>query len=322
MLNRECIGSLPDFEHLSSVGARFVAYKNGVRVYFKAPEGREPARGDSATILDQSDPSRRRAAFAFGNAECDWLAMTTLTYHHATAAVGFCAHVEKLTRAFRARWGEPLCGWIKEFQRRGVPHLHLFHSSASIVGQTIANGWRDVRDDGREVARGNFDYWMRDEWLTITGQLGDADARRFNARGIVEFFDSPDAAGRYVAKESAKREQKVLPVAFAEGVGRWWHLARHLAPRPRAWGTMDLHDWPFDVPASLIWEGDAVALCFNDIHDCPKDIADVPLYLHLMGFGPDPRKPDEPNPKSPPKNVHRVRQSVPNVAKTQGDLWA
>lgn len=282
---REDLGTLPDFEHVSSIGVRFVRYKNGLRCFFKVPAGEAPTRGDSSTILDQSDASRRRAAFALGNAECDWLAMTTLTFHSDPGRDASVSAIEKIARAFQHRFGEPICGWIKEFQQRGVIHFHLFHSAQSMAGQTILNGSREIRaDDGREVSRGGFDFWIRATWLKISGQKDDREAVWWHSRGIVEFFDSPDAAGRYVAKEAAKREQKVLPAGYEKGIGRWWRLAPKWRPNPRGWGTLDLHQWPWEEPVALVWSGETVATCIEDYHAAPAAMTNPKAWLQLNGF--------------------------------------
>jgi hypothetical protein len=290
--------SFPDFQWVSGSNARFVAYRRGVRVFFDTPDGDPPPRGDSATIMDQSDPSRRRAAFAFLTAECDWLAMTTLTYHADPpgGADDVVKHQERLARAFRERWGEPIDGWMKEFQGRGVPHFHLFHAVESEAGKAIAAGTRELRDDGREVTRGGFDFWIRDTWLKISGQLGDADARWFNARGITEFFETPSGAAAYVAKENAKREQKVLPEGYGDGIGRWWNLARRWRGRPRHFGDLDMRRWPWEEPCSRVWDSEALLCdCASSVQSAPDAIADPDLWLFLMGFtSRDPRANVEP----------------------------
>lgn len=244
--------------------------------------------GPREVIRDMSAKSRGNAAFKFGNADAaeianldgvEWCAMIVLTWHHAPPhfhewtdkhgkaqrAVYVKWILKKLAREWRKKWGEGIPGWIMEMQERGVPHFHFFISGDSRFGkQCIANveggACREVHRKGevRTVVGGNLERWVFETWLEVTEQSGDADARYFHGcerenGGIVEMFDSPDAAGRYVAKESCKREQKVLPSRYAEGLGRWWFLAKALKPRPRRRGFASLDAWPFPRPYSRVW---------------------------------------------------------------------
>lgn len=258
-----------DWEHVRDVGrVRVELFRVGARVHFTPrSEPEEITRGDSATIKDQSTPSRHRAAFCFGNAECDWIAMSVLTWREAPAG----REVKRVLRYFRDRWrdrwGEPICGWLLEMQARGVPHFHLFHSSQSNFGTAIRASAREVvTRKGRrvELVRGGPDYWMRDAWQSAIDDWSDATTR-FNAGGIIEILLSPDAAGRYVAKECSKREQKRLPDRYQEGLGRWWRLNPKFSPQPRAVAEVDLATWPWFHPMAHIWNAGELTLCEDSL---------------------------------------------------------
>ena len=254
------LGSLPEFDYVLGDRAVIETFKVGARVHFSTKFGKSidpPAPRPPRIIRDQSTPSRSRAAFTFGNAECDWLAMTTLTWHHAPDSAGVKTALDKLRRAWAVRWCEPMDGWIMEMQSRGVPHFHVFHALQSSAGQIIAAmPTRLVRRKGRptELVGGSFENWLVQTWLACTGEREDFAALAFQRGGICELFRSPDAAGRYVAKESSKRHQKDLPEQYAAGLGRWWWLNKRWAPIARARFFARMENWPWSVPMARVWD--------------------------------------------------------------------
>jgi len=221
------------------------------------------AEDQERKIKDMSAKARRRAAFSLGNAECEWVGMTTLTYH-ATAPDGPSVkkHLAKLSRQLRAR-GDPLEAWGMEMQQRGSPHFHLFHSDRSTLGKAIREGAQEKTiENGKEriVSRTNWARWIEHTWLEITGQLDDADAQYFTRRGLCEPMRHGDAAGRYLSKvdrEVGKRCQKILPAWYA-GLGRWWYLRADLRPVARSAGWVSLDDWPWKDPYVHVWDADAL----------------------------------------------------------------
>jgi len=224
------------------------------------PSPDAPERGD---IRDQSSKSRHRAAFAFGNAECSWACMILLTWHYAPSAPDVKGAIKKLRRLWRERWGESMDAWLMEMHASGVPHFHVFAAAESAFGAAcMSSERRTVRRKKHtvELIGGAPERWLIGAWLACTGQLGDAAALSFNRGGIIEVLRSADAAGRYVAKECSKREQKVLPDIYAEGLGRWWWLNSRWAPIVRETYQVSLAKWPFENPMSHVWKADDVAM--------------------------------------------------------------
>lgn len=255
--------------HIQSDVARVEIFRAGARVSFtpsRIPDEDDertiPARG---TIKDMSGKSRRRAAFAFGNAECTWLAMSLLTFapealiNSSTAK----AALKNLRRLWRSKWGESMDGWIVEVTKNGRPHFHLFHCAESMFGAQVAADVRRLgpehrtrRGKAKRIVRGFSDAWLVDAWLEASGQSDDG----FFRGGIVELLDSADAAGRYVAKECAKREQKELPENLAEGIGRWWWLSPAWEPQPLAEGDLDIAGaWPWDAAVRHVWKASDIS---------------------------------------------------------------
>jgi len=279
-------GTLPEFEHVRGDLVRIVRFKNGARCFFETKHGRPlitPERDDDErTIGDQSSTSRRRAAFAFGNAECDWLAMTLLTWEHAPAAADVKPAIDKLRRAWRQRWLEPMDGWVMEMQQRGVPHFHVMHAAQSKFG-AVCSGMprRRVRRRGRltDLVGGSVENWIVQTWMAITGQSSDA-AQSFNRGGIIEFFRTPDAAGRYLAKEACaeKRTQKILPAAYSAGLGRWWWLHRRWHPQPRSVHVGDMTLWPWQVPVTHVWDVAKLADLIRPAEQLPASVGTGRTY--------------------------------------------
>jgi len=242
------------------------AFKNTAMVKWKSAveDDTPPPRGDRGAVKDMSARSRMDAAHNLGSAPCTWLATTLLTFPFTPAGPCVKDTLEKLTRKYRSRWVEPLCGWVMEMTRAGRPHFHLFHSAESAFGQSLALGrmetLRRTNHKGEfqnvEVFRGPAECWLVETWLECLGGLGEyaERCRAFHRGGIVEKLRSADAAGRYVAKEAGKRYQKKLPEWYQSGLGRWWSIARKL--RPKCLGVMQCKrdSWPFPFPFRYVWD--------------------------------------------------------------------
>ena len=293
MEKRSDIGTVPTFEHVLGDRASVVLYKHGARIHFQSrynghtPPPRED--DDERLIKDQSKNSRMRAAFAFGNAggmevgtECDWLAMTTLTWHVAPSPelVKWC--LDKLRREWRRRWLEPMDGWVMEMQARGVPHFHVFHAHQSQAGKIIAGmPTRIFRRKGRptEIVGGSFENWLVQTWLSCTGEKDDLDALAFARGGICEIFRTPDAAGRYIAKESCKRQQKILPPMYEAGLGRWWWLNPRWHPQPVSAHSARMVNWPWAVPLARVWDKSALADVLAPAEPLPASVGTGRTYV-------------------------------------------
>lgn len=260
MLTPRTIGTLPDFPYVSNARATVALFRHGCKILWESErEGSAAKReeDDDRQIKDQSRRSRHRAAFTFGNSECDWLCMTTLTWHTIPSPENVKGALDIFRRAWRKKWNEPLDGWIMEIQKRGAPHFHLFHAAGTSFAATAeASPSREVdrRGHATRILGGNVAKWIAREWLLATGEAEDESARAFCNGGLTEFFRSPDAAGRYVAKESCKREQKILPDIYSEGLGRWWWLHKRWSPRCRGSFSADLLNWPWEEPLSFVWD--------------------------------------------------------------------
>lgn len=258
-----------NWEHVRRDGAKYRRYVNGVVIDWQ-PEhfDTEHAPGPRGDIKDQSRASRQRAAFQFGNAclapgvPLQWLCMALLTWPKAPTAEEVKSALKKLRRLWRERWGESMDGWMMEMHKSGVPHFHIFIAAQSAFGAACLAAEKSIvvrRRKRTTIVRGAPERWLVGTWLEIIGALENDAARRFNFGGIIEEFRTPDAAGRYVAKECCKREQKLLPDIYAEGLGRWWWLNPLWRPRHHEAGDVVPELYPFDMPLKHVWQHADVA---------------------------------------------------------------
>jgi len=255
--------TLLSWDSLKSTGeAVAVFYRHGAKVSFTPTHEATPPGRRANDIRDQSPQSRRRAAFAFGNASCEWGGMSLLTWREKPEGAAVKRALRRFSDAHNDEFGEGLDGWILEIQKRGVPHFHIFHSAESAFWQTARAGTIETRvrrGVETQIARGDADNWLVPAWARSSRQPVDG----FMRGGLIEYFRSGDAAGRYVAKESSKREQKKLPDEYGS-IGRWWHLARRHAPEVVAVGRLDLDRWPWNEPISHVWDANQLAPCIVD----------------------------------------------------------
>lgn len=161
---------------------------------------------------------------------------------------------------FEYRWG-PLSGvWVKEFQARGAPHVHMWIGLPDSVGEADYEGLRRrsslrrrLTDEvGQNKARalvgrvggaygGEFGDWLRLNWAEVV--TGNTNGAHFNRGVDVEpCFWTEDAAGNadlrvlqeYFWRESVKKAQKAPPRDYGP-VGRYWAvMGRGRGFRPEA----------------------------------------------------------------------------------------
>ena len=178
-------------------------------------------------------------------------AMVTLTYPADWAAVAPNGPaVAGQFRAFRKRWarrwGEPVKGvWIREFQKRGAPHFHMYvglpagvsdGEYEALVARTMKRKRLEAEIGTFEARRkagfleGEFGKWLLAAWSEVVG--GGPSHAKFGADVAPMFWGATvqeAAAGRvnwsrishYLWRESGKWGQKTAPEGF-EDPGRSW----------------------------------------------------------------------------------------------------
>lgn len=174
-----------------------------------------------------SGKSRRRLALVAGNSPIVFRSFVTVSYPGEFPCDGKLVkkHLHALLAALRRRCGKLEYLWFLEFQRRGAPHLHLFLDHALPEPLSVMQ-----RKAGRvrKECRVNWESqdWISARWYEI---VGSGDERHLRAGAAWEVIEKPDGAARYVAKESYKTFQKVVPKDF-QNVGRFWGVSRNVSP--------------------------------------------------------------------------------------------
>lgn len=129
--------------------------------------------------------------------------------------------VKRQMRAFRERfkrtWGDPRAVWKLEFQRRGVPHLHMFLAVP-----------RGKTKDGE-----TFNQWVSRTWTEVLLIADDEERAKHQAAGTgVDYSEGMKAADPqrlavYFTKHGSaqqggvKEYQNEVPEDFGD-VGRFW----------------------------------------------------------------------------------------------------
>jgi len=178
-------------------------------------------------IEEFSFQSRRRLAIVAANTPVTFRSFITLTYpkNFPSNGVEVKRHFNVFMKALWRRIGKSSYLWFLEFQRRGAPHFHMFlaydlphprkpmERRSGRVRKTVAVNW--------ELQR-----WISATWFEI---VGSGDEKHLRAGASWEVLEHPDGAARYVAKESYKTFQKVVPKGYQD-VGRFWGTSRDVPP--------------------------------------------------------------------------------------------
>ncbi|MEO0852231.1 MAG: hypothetical protein AAFY15_01830 [Cyanobacteria bacterium J06648_11] len=201
-------------------------------------DGLDPARRDLEKFvrpsLEQSRKSRIRAAWTLGNSRSPFRAMSTLTFP-ADEAPSDYEELRRMRTGFlkRAMKAYPKSGygWILEFTKKGTPHFHVFWTGEIVDAMNESEIVTRRGHDGgdpipTEIVRGKVDARIQTWWRNQT-RIESEEFLRFQAGGITEILRSPEGAARYVAKEAAKRCQKISPFP----VSQWWGMSNDLRPR-------------------------------------------------------------------------------------------
>lgn len=210
--------------------------------YSESPHFDEPAepavpdeerRASRGSITGWSAKSRARMVRTL--AELDYQpmlvdgvpAMTTLTLPGDWVTVApdartFKALVARFRKRYARAWGGPLNGvWKLEFQRRGAPHLHIFH----VPPTGSAAAFRD----GPEL---RYKAWLSQTWADVVAHPDPTErANHLRAGTGVDYREGirasdPRRLAIYFSKHgqfAAKEYQNEGPAEWAEGgIGRVW----------------------------------------------------------------------------------------------------
>jgi hypothetical protein len=156
--------------------------------------------------------------------------------------------INNLKRRWLHKWGEPIRGvWVREFQKRGAPHWHIYVGLPEAVtdedyDQLVERTKRRKRmepgmgtfEARRRVGpmRGDFARWLLSAWSLSVGTEATSYHAKFGADVAPMFWGATvaeAAAGKvnwakvadYLWRESGKWGQKTVPEDFSSP-GRTW----------------------------------------------------------------------------------------------------
>jgi len=182
--------------------SRDTVLRKGVSGYSSVRAG----GGDRGEINSFSWASKRRLKFQAGNAFPKLVSQYCLTYHKFDGITS--AQVSKHLKAFlqQLRRRKMPYLWIKEFQKRGVPHYHVFLTEevCPYLGRYLAKAWN-----------------------RITGESSEHLAVHSHPRNFIAW---EMGAGGYLCKYLGKDQQKQIPEGY--GSGRFWGCSRGIVPEP------------------------------------------------------------------------------------------
>ena len=159
--------------------------------------------------------------------------------------------LKRFVRCFCGAFGQSFqWGWVMEWQLRGVIHFHLFFERGPLALVGFHTEELVRRGQTVNIVRGAFDDWLVRSWIRCVSD-SHPDFLAFQRGGICELLRSPDAAGRYIAKEAGKRAQKELPEGI-EAAGRWWWLSPVGKPQPT--GVLELARWPYEKAYKYVFD--------------------------------------------------------------------
>lgn len=194
--------------------------------------------------------SRRNLVFTLNNCTPNMRSMLTLTMSplcHELLPPKVHKHAFKLALQRLRDKGIKDYVWVREFQKNGSVHWHVFTSIK--VGES---GEVNV-----EMSRDWINWWSDLYWKKLIRpatlpeakkrhKLSEWHMRNGNGKdflGCCRYEElMTEAAGRYAAKEGSKTIQKVMPKDWLDAGGAWWRQSKTIKCEPitQSWIDSDM----------------------------------------------------------------------------------
>ena len=190
-------------------------YGRGVRLV-RGLKGLKGVGGKRGGIYSFSPASKRRLKWAAANAYPELITTFALTYHERKAnGRELKRDLKVFNDAFNRKWGKVGKLWILEFQKRGVPHLHIWvtlNYEEPGLRKWVGDTWNRIAEPSNQFHL----WWHRD---------------RKDKDGFYNVRPWDMKSGSYLCKYLDKEHQKRVPEGF-KGVGRFWGPSKGLVPDP------------------------------------------------------------------------------------------
>lgn len=202
----------------SLLGVRFEVYRKSVRVVRPVAPMIGTRGGKRSAVDSFSEASRRRLRRVASECGDELVSQFCLTYQHSDPdGETVKRHLNVWLTWLRRRAPGVRYLWILEFQKRGVPHFHVFLNLQAGDAELHA-----------EMAR---------KWHAVTMEMDSAHlAFHLNQKN---WMDWDMGSGAYVCKYLDKANQKNVPDYFG-WVGRFWGASRGLMPKPCVYDTHEM----------------------------------------------------------------------------------
>jgi hypothetical protein len=192
---------------------RYREYKNGVRLSgsFVNVVGSNLAKRSNIGIFSSASQERLSWVYFQG----PWESMITLTYHNDFPNRKESKRQMNVVLQYLRRKNVKYL-WVLEFQKRGVPHYHVwlnkkYDDCALSIDLPGENSWRGIMKT----------------WLKASNQINDKEAVDFHLHQKSYTDWVVNLKCNYAKKYASKKEQKGLPVGV-DRYGRWWGSSNNL----------------------------------------------------------------------------------------------
>jgi len=213
-------------------------WARGIKIKVRSPKGENRKPAKRGRVSEFSRSAARRLGWAYSQGP--WVGMLTLTYPNSRPVeyTEFKRHRDLLLKKMQRSGIKYL--WVLEWQRRGVPHLHVWVSQnlsdrncpTETVRQKLSDRIRPTETLRQNLSDGNCPEWRMYmlHWLNIIGERDNQAAHNVAMHDLSWTSWEVRVGNNYAAKYATKREQKGLPVGI-EHYGRWWGVSRNtIAP--------------------------------------------------------------------------------------------
>lgn len=212
-------------ERFPIVGLEF--YPQGIKIKRKSNLSKKAPRGRKMHIEKLSQSSLSKLAFLGQNTPLKLKSMLTLSYGKIYPSDGYMvkASLNRFLTWLRGRYEKLGYIWFLEFQKRGVPHVHVLLDVPVCEEdrKVVASRWLKSALDHCLTQR-DYQAW----------EVADAALKMFKVHKhgkTWEAIRSDNGARGYIAKYATKTHQKEVPKAFGS-VGRFWGNSQNAKPKP------------------------------------------------------------------------------------------
>lgn len=208
-------------------------WPRGVKIKVRSPKGEKTRPAKRGRVSEFSPDAARRLGWAYSQGP--WRGMLTLTYPGGEPVTyeEFACHRHRILLHLKARGIRYL--WVLEWQRRGVPHLHIWVDrdmetetvTTETVRQKLSDRIRQTEFVRQKMTDKKCPQWKDAicQWLRIIGANDNEKAVKVGLHPMSWCAWEVRVGNNYAAKYANKREQKGLPTGI-EHFGRWWGVSR------------------------------------------------------------------------------------------------